>query len=297
MIAVASAVMVGTGSNVAGHAPPDAPVFISEIHYDNDGTDAGEAIEVFGPAGTNLASWSIVLYNGATGAVYDTDALGGLIPDEGDGYGTVFLSYPSNGIQNGGPDGVALVNGTTVMQFLSYEGTFTGVGGPANGVLSTDIGVSEPGSGPLGGSLALSGTGSLYGDLAWTSQTMHSFGSLGPITTTEPPIPPVHITELHYDNAGADAGEAFEVTGPAGVDLNGWSIVLYNGSGGAVYDTIALSGVLPDEDAGLGAAAVARAGIQNGAPDGLALVEPGGTLVEFLSYEGSFAGAGGPPTA
>ena len=288
-----AAVAVATGSNVAGHAPADAAVFISEIHYDNAGNDAGEAIEVFGPAGTDLSGWSIVLYNGAGGAVYDTDALSGLIPDEGGGYGTVFLSYPSNGIQNGSPDGIALVNGTTVIQFLSYEGPFTAVGGSANGVLSTDIGVSETGSEAVGGSLALAGTGALYGELAWTTQAAHSFGTLGPITTTEPPIPPLRISELHYDNTDADAGEAVEVTGPAGVDLAGWSIVLHNGSGGAVYDTIALSGMLPDEDSGLGAAAFAHAGIQNGAPDGIALVEPRGRLVEFLSYEGSFAGVGG----
>ena len=60
---------------------------------------------------------------------------------------------------------------------------------------------------------------------------------IAPITPTAPPIPPVRISEIHYDNAGADTGEAVEVTGPAGVDLAGWSLVLYNGSGGAVYDT------------------------------------------------------------
>ena len=47
----------------------------------------------------------------------------------------------------------------------------------------------------------------------------------------------VRISEIHYDNAGTDAGEAVEVTGPAGMDLTGWSIVRYNGSGGAVYTT------------------------------------------------------------
>ena len=36
-------------------------VFINEIHYDNAGTDAGEAIEIAGPAGTNLTGWSVVL--------------------------------------------------------------------------------------------------------------------------------------------------------------------------------------------------------------------------------------------
>src|SRR3990172_8601589 len=73
-------------------------VFLNEIHYDNTGTDAGEAIEVAGPAGTDLTGWSIVLYNGSGGAVYDTDALIGSIPDQQGGYGTVVLSYPSNGI-------------------------------------------------------------------------------------------------------------------------------------------------------------------------------------------------------
>ena len=43
---------------------PPAP-FINEIHYDNVGTDSGEAIEVAGPAGTDLTGWSLVLYNGA----------------------------------------------------------------------------------------------------------------------------------------------------------------------------------------------------------------------------------------
>src|SRR5690606_1016541 len=92
---------------------PTTTVFINEIHYDNTSTDAGEAIEIAGPAGTDLTGWSIVLYNGSGGAVYDTDALSGIIPNQQGGYGTVVLTYPANGIQNGAPDGIALVNGTT----------------------------------------------------------------------------------------------------------------------------------------------------------------------------------------
>ena len=34
------------------------PVFINEFHYDNDGADAGEFVEVAGPAGTSLNGWS-----------------------------------------------------------------------------------------------------------------------------------------------------------------------------------------------------------------------------------------------
>ncbi len=153
-------------------------VFINEIHYDNTGTDAGEAIEIAGPAGTNLAGWSIVLYNGAGGASYDTRALSGIIPNQQAGFGTLHFTYPVNGIQNGSPDGLALVNGTTVVQFLSYEGTFAATNGPANGMTSVDIGVSENGTEPLGRSLQLSGTGQFYEDFTWNAPAVASFGAV-----------------------------------------------------------------------------------------------------------------------
>ena len=112
-------------------------VRFSELHYDNTGTDAGEAIEVSGPAGTDVNGWSIVLYNGSGGAVYRTDLLAPTIPATCDGRGVLVVNYPVNGIQNGSPDGLALVDaGGAVVEFLSYEGTFTAVGGPANGRLS-----------------------------------------------------------------------------------------------------------------------------------------------------------------
>ena len=57
--------------------------------------------------------------------------------------------------------------GTTVIQFLSYEGTFTATNGPASGMLSTDIGVSENGSEAVGLSLQLMGTGTTYSDFTW----------------------------------------------------------------------------------------------------------------------------------
>ena len=123
---VVASLSLDTGSAIAS---PGTPVFINEFHYDNTGTDAGEFVEIAGPAGTVLTGWSVVLYNGANGLKYDTDALAGSIPDQQNGFGTVSLSYPVNGIQNGAPDGIALVNGTTVVQFLSYEGAFTALDG------------------------------------------------------------------------------------------------------------------------------------------------------------------------
>lgn len=141
------------------------PVFINEFHYDNTGTDTGEFVEVAGPAGTDLSAYSIEFYNGATGASYGNVALSGLIPDLQNGMGAV--SFLIAQIQNGAPDGFALLSGSTVIQFLSYEGAFTAIGGPADGLMSVDIGVSEAGNEPVGLSLQLQGFGRAYEDFMW----------------------------------------------------------------------------------------------------------------------------------
>src|SRR6266550_2198584 len=155
------------------------PVRFSELHYDNTGTDAGEAIEVSGPTGTDVDGWRIVLYNGTGGAVYRTDTLRTVIPATCDSRGVVVVNYPSNGIQNGSPDGMALVDaGGAVVEFLSYEGTFTAVGGPANGMLSIDIGVDEEPPPPAGQSLPKDATG-------WYGPVASSFGACN----VKPPPP------------------------------------------------------------------------------------------------------------
>ena len=153
--------------------------FINEIHYDNDGSDVGEGVEIAGLAGTDLTGWSIVLYNGNGGSPYSTTVLSGVIPNEGNGWGAIAVSYPSNGIQNGAPDGIALVDASgNVVQFLSYEGTMTAVGGPADGMTSTDIGVFESGGTAIGESLQLIGEGSSPGEFSWTFNAAQSFGAL-----------------------------------------------------------------------------------------------------------------------
>jgi predicted extracellular nuclease len=104
----------------------------------------------------------------------------------------------------------------------------------------------------------------------------------------------VFVSEIHYDNAGADTDEFIEVAGTAGADLTGWSLVLYNGNGGASYNTISLDGTLSGTS-GQGYFSVDATGIQNGSPDGIALVAPDGSVIEFLSYEGTMTATNGPP--
>ncbi|MEH6358391.1 MAG: hypothetical protein V7745_05345 [Pseudomonadales bacterium] len=104
---------------------------------------------------------------------------------------------------------------------------------------------------------------------------------------------PVFINELHYDNAGADIDEGVELAGLAGTNLQGWRLWFYNGSTGQSYVSLALSGVFEDQQNGYGVLGFTLAGIQNGAPDGIALVDGAGLVQQFISYEGVFAGLGG----
>ena len=270
------------------------PVYISEFHYDNDGTDTGERIEISGPAGMDLTGWSIVLYNGSTGLTYDTDAFSGTIPASCGDRGVAVITYPSNGLQNGSPDGIALVHNGTVVEFLSYEGAFQAANGPANGTTSVDVGVAQGSSTPVGASIQRKADGS------WLSTDANTFGACndGGGTTEPPPpeLPAVRVAEVHYDNIGTDVGEAIEIEGPAGTNLDGWRVVLYNGSNDRMYDSRALGGVLPNSCSGRGVAVLRfeQDGIQNGGSDGIALVDAAGAVVEFLSYEGTLTASDGP---
>jgi predicted extracellular nuclease/2',3'-cyclic-nucleotide 2'-phosphodiesterase (5'-nucleotidase family) len=183
-------------------------VFLNEFHYDNDGTDTGEFIEIAGPAGTDLTGWILVLYNGNGGAVYGTFAISGTIADLGGGFGTLVVTVPSNGLQNGSPDGIALVNPVgQVIQFLSYEGNFAAVGGQANGLTSTDIGVSELGDTPLGKSLQLGGTGTIYEDFTWSAPADGTPGLVNAgqsfVATPSPPTPALRF--IHEIQGSAEA--------------------------------------------------------------------------------------------
>ncbi|MCB0636926.1 MAG: hypothetical protein KDC54_09940, partial [Lewinella sp.] len=180
-----------------GPAEPADP-WINEIHYDNVGGDVGEFVEIAGPAGTDLNGYSVVLYTGSNGTTYNTFNLGGVLNDLGAGFGAYVITTPSNGIQNGPPDGVALIGPGGVIEFLSYEGSFTAVNGPAAGITSTDIGVSESSSTPIGESLQRTGTGVMGSDFTWVGPAPESPGSLNAGQTVEEPVTPA--ATVTYDD-------------------------------------------------------------------------------------------------
>lgn len=315
-------------------------VWINEVHYDNLSGDVDEGVELAGVAGTNLASWQLVAYNGTDGTTYTAfPALTGVIPNQQNGFGTIW--FPAV-LQNGSPDGVALIApGNIIVQFLSYEGTVLATGGPAIGQSSINMGVTEDGNTAAGSSLQLTGNGSQYSDFTWAAEAAHTRGlpnngqtflatptpTPTPTTTPSPtstpsltpsptPIPTtatptstpsptptptatpvptdsVWINEIHYENTGADVDEGVELAGVAGTDLATWQLIAYNGTGGVTYSAFAaLGGTLPNQQNGYGTLWF-PAVLQNGAPDGVALVAPGNTVAQFLSYEGTFTATNG----
>jgi len=152
------------------------PVFINELHYDNTGADVGEAVEIAGPAGTDITDWRLLFYDGKWGNVYRTIQLDGVLVDDGSGMGISVAKV--KGIQNGAPDGMALVDAQgLLLQLLSYEGVLEALSEVAAGTLSSDIGVEEGGSTEVGFSLQLTGQGSQYEQFSWTTGKA-TFGAL-----------------------------------------------------------------------------------------------------------------------
>ena len=333
----------------------------------------------------------------SNGLIYKVVNLSGTISAEESCMGT--LAFDFAGLQNGAPDGVALIDSQgSVIDFISYEGSFTANNGVANGMISNDIVVTESSSTNKNHSLQLGGTGSTVADftwqtarsatngnknanqtfegcaadttapsspqnlaanasdaqvaLTWSANTendlagynllrstssggsyiqvngslivdtlyfdtsvnngttyyyvLNAVDSTGNISMVSnevnatPTAPVVSsnawINEIHYDNSSGDVGEFVEIAGGVGVDLDGWQILLYNGNGGTVYKTVNLSNVIPNQQNSFGTVPFDISGIQNGAPDGIALVNATGDVIEFLSYEGSFTANDGPAT-
>lgn len=388
--------------------PPSGEPWINEFNYDPPGTDSNEFVELAGPAGLDLSNYLLVLYNGTGNVPYSNAFLSGTIPDEGCGFGAVAFDTP--GLQNGSPDGIALakISGgiTTLVQFISYEGSMTGVGGPADGQPSQDVGAQNG----IIDTLQLAGSGTNYAAFTWVTGTVSrgvlnvgqtispcgggttnvqftlasaSIGEAGgaytvtvyktlasgdvsgsvslggtatpgtdytidttnftmngavtsatfvititddaAIESTETviltiatvdggniaapsvftlsitdndvlgPAPSLNvwINEFHYDNTGTDVDEGVEVAGPAGLDLAGYSLWLYDGACACHYETTNLTGVIPNQSNGFGTVWFPIVGIQNG-PDAIALVYGTTQVIQFISYEGVFTATNGP---
>ncbi|MCF7804368.1 MAG: T9SS type A sorting domain-containing protein [Candidatus Marinimicrobia bacterium] len=162
-------------ANVTMHTAPNA--WINEIHYDNVSTDTSEGVEAIieYPGDYSLSDFSITFYNGGDQKADDSHALD-TFTEGSSANNFVIYSKMISGIQNGAPDGLALSHDGNLIQFLSYEGTFTAADGVASGHTSIDIGVSEDGSRPATSSLQLVGDGTQYSDFIWDGPLPATFG-------------------------------------------------------------------------------------------------------------------------
>ncbi len=156
-------------------------VFVNELLYDSfrlvNGTNqevVPNLIEIAGPAGTNLSSYSLVLYNRVPnpngnidqGQVYGSLPVSGIIPDQENGFGVLSFTY-SPGTLDRNQAGIAVVDGNGVTtNFISYETSLTAINGPANGLVSKQTTVQNGSNGNQ--SLQLQGTGSIYTDFTWS---------------------------------------------------------------------------------------------------------------------------------
>ena len=125
--------------------PPPVPsgLRLNEVDYDQPGIDTAEFVEIvnLGNKQYRLRWVDLVLVNGATSSEYRRVPLSGLLGparrlvlatsavDVGEDAKVSPLPLASNNVQNGSPDGMALVdtaNGV-ILDALSYEGAMTGV--------------------------------------------------------------------------------------------------------------------------------------------------------------------------
>ncbi|UCG16740.1 MAG: hypothetical protein JSV19_01630, partial [Phycisphaerales bacterium] len=141
----------GTTCTVSPICFVSAAAVINELDYDNPGTDDVEFVEVYGTPLMDMTGWSLEFFDGSdegnnlyravdlTGVSIPADGylvIGSDLAPEVDAPLYTVLDTPpyTNLIQNGDPDGVVLLQSGTVVEALSYGGSFIARGG-ATGLL------------------------------------------------------------------------------------------------------------------------------------------------------------------
>jgi hypothetical protein len=176
---------------VADEAPPPPPpppptgqakLVINEVDYDQVGTDADGFVEIHnaGDAAADLANVDLVAVNGGDSAEYAREQLTGTLA--AGGYLVVAIE-----LQNGAPDGLALLEGATLLDALSYEGAITAatIGGQNyNLVEGTVLPTSVEDSNAVAGSLIRNPNGRDTNDAAadWAFTTTITRGAANVLT-------------------------------------------------------------------------------------------------------------------
>ena len=183
-------------------------LFRTAFHYDNVSDDVDEYVEITGPAGIDISGYGLVLYNGNDEKEYSTILVPSstVLADQSGGLGTFVFALPLNGIQNGDPDGVVIVDDSgAILHAFAYGGSFTPIDGPASGVLLPDIGVKEDAAGPVDSALVNPAYSyDTRNSLTWTVGTQSGVRGVpnnappppGPPPPPSPPPPTPHTNPL-----------------------------------------------------------------------------------------------------
>lgn len=144
-------------------------VFINEINH----MDVGDkGVEIAGPANTDLTGWTLTIYDPG-GLLVNTIPLSSTIPDLQNTYGLIWIDVVMGMHETNGGVGLIDDNGL-VVQFLSYGGQITGVGGILAGLTSESIGQQHTSY----ESLQLFGNGNTYPDFSWNTPGTFTKGNV-----------------------------------------------------------------------------------------------------------------------
>ncbi|WP_170113078.1 lamin tail domain-containing protein [Ahniella affigens] len=316
---------------------PVGKLVINEVDYDQQVSDSTEFIEIFNrsPDAVPLDGMAVVLVNGTDSTEYNRFNLGdAAVSLPSGGYlllattGTEpppdvpFIDFGTDSIvQNGAPDAIAIVDteAGTILDALSYEGDVTaalidGFTNPVNLVEGTSLVALDDGSGT--GSLARLPNGTDNNN----ANTDFSLAvQLTPGFSNDPVVASGHlvINEVDYDQVSTDTAEFIELfnASNASIDLTDYRVALVNGSNNLAYTVVDLASagsLAPGAFLAIvsnnvnvvtppGVARINFTGstdqIQNGAPDGIALIKgtgAGAELIDALSYEGGITVASIP---
>ena len=296
---------------------PAAELVINEIDYTQPGSDTAEFIEIRNNDTTavNLTNYSLALIDAGTVNSYQTIPFPDATLDP-DSYFVICGNIatvpncdldvsPDVGlIENGAPDAVALFFGNDLIDTLSYEGDTPAPYTEGSGAGLIDSGASGEDDKSL----------SRFPDGLDSDQNNNDFRSRcitpGLPNSSEstncikvPEAPRLVINEFDYDQPGNDPAEFVELKNSSTItaNLSGFVLDLVDGDSTAVYQTIPLpdNNLLPgdyfvicDNPANVPNCDLdispLNFGIQNGAPDALALTF-NDQIVDTVSYEGDTA--------
>ena len=161
---------------------PQLP-YINEIHYDNDGTDMNERIEVAVDAADNAAYYLTVFNNFNTGFVYGSNDPSLATISAPDAFGIKYIVFSISGFSGRPFLGVYMTDESdTRLEILMF-------GGAGTQFSEYDVGVFEDGTGPSNFSLQRR-----VGSTTWDSSRQSTFGAANIETTRPSPVAPTMVS-------------------------------------------------------------------------------------------------------